>query len=100
MAFKRVAEYPNIYCKLSGLVTKADHASWTPASFSPYVDHVLNVFGPDRLMFGSDWPVCRLAAEYAEVINALRTILDTQPGPRETEKLFYSNTVRFYGHHS
>jgi L-fuconolactonase len=94
---RRVAEFPNIQCKLSGMVTEADHARWSPDSLAPYVHHVVDVFGVDRLMFGSDWPVCRLAAEYGEVVNALRTILGARLGPQEIEKVFRGNAERFYG---
>lgn len=93
----RVAEQPHVYCKLSGMVTEADHAGWTPESLAPYVEHVIKVFGTDRLMFGSDWPVCRLAAEYGEVVNALRTVLGRWLGPSEIEAIFYGNAARFYG---
>lgn len=93
---RQVAEFPNAYCKLSGLVTQADHVQWSPAALAPYVDHVLTVFGTDRLMFGSDWPVCRLAAEYAEVVNALRTLLGARLGPVDLEKIFRGNAERFY----
>jgi len=93
----QVAEHPNIYCKLSGLVTEADHACWTPQSIAPYVNHVIDVFGTDRLMFGSDWPVCKLAGEYGEVVNALRTILNQRLGPRDIAKIFCANAERFYG---
>jgi L-fuconolactonase len=61
---------PNVSCKLSGMVTEADWLTWTPADLRPYVDHVVDVFGADRLMFGSDWPVCLLAATYDEVVAA------------------------------
>jgi len=94
----QIAEFPNVYCKLSGLITEADNANWTPPSLAPYVDHVINVFGTDRLMFGSDWPVCRLAGEYGEVVNALRTVLSTRLGVQDLEKVFYTNAVRFYRH--
>lgn len=93
----RVARFPNVYCKLSGMVTEADHARWSPDSLAPYVHHVVDVFGVDRLMFGSDWPVCRLAAEYAEVVNALRTVLSTRLGPPDIDKIFRVNAERFYG---
>ena len=59
-----LARRPNVYCKLSGLVTEADHRSWTEAQLRPYLDAALEAFGPRRLMFGSDWPVCLLACEY------------------------------------
>jgi len=94
---RRVADFPDVHCKLSGMVTEADHARWSPDSLAPYVNHVVDVFGVDRLLFGSDWPVCRLAAEYGEVVNALRTILSARLGPQELEKVFRSNAERFYG---
>jgi len=94
---RRVADFPNVQCKLSGMVTEADHAHWSPNSLAPYVHHVVDVFGVDRLMFGSDWPVCLLAAEYGEVVNALRTILGARLGPQEIEKVFRINAERFYG---
>jgi L-fuconolactonase len=65
---RRLAALDNVWCKLSGLVTEADHATWLPADLAPYVEVVLDAFGPYRLAFGSDWPVCLLAAGYAEVV--------------------------------
>jgi L-fuconolactonase len=70
--FNRLAELPNVCCKLSGLVTEADWASWTPAQLRPYLDAALEAFGPSRLMIGSDWPVCLAAASYGEVIGLVR----------------------------
>jgi L-fuconolactonase len=61
---RRLAQRDNVYCKLSGLVTEADHQGWTEPQLLPYLETVLEVFGPRRLMFGSDWPVCLLAATY------------------------------------
>jgi len=55
---------PNVYCKLSGIITEADHATWSAADLKPYVDAALEAFGPSRLMFGTDWPVCLLAGSY------------------------------------
>ena len=66
---KRLATFPNVFCKISGLVTEAHWRSWTAQDFEPYLDVVLNAFGPSRLMIGSDWPVCTLAADYTSVIN-------------------------------
>ena len=60
----QLAHRPNIYCKVSGMVTEADHAAWTEEQLTPYLDTVFSAFGPKRLMFGSDWPVCLLAARY------------------------------------
>lgn len=65
------AELPNVYCKLSGMVTEADWENWKPADLKPYVELALENFGPERCMFGSDWPVCELAATYEEVFDAL-----------------------------
>lgn len=66
----------NVACKLSGMVTEADPERWTPDDLKPYVTTVYEIFGRDRLMFGSDWPVCLLAAEYDRVAETLRTVLD------------------------
>jgi L-fuconolactonase len=73
-AVRLLASLPNTVCKLSGMVTEADR-SWNVEDLKPYADTVLDAFGPERLMFGSDWPVCRLAATYAEVFagTAVRT---------------------------
>lgn len=70
----RLAELPNVTCKASGMVTQADPAAWTAADLRPYAEAVLEMFGPRRLMFGSDWPVCLLAASYAEVVGAARDL--------------------------
>ena len=67
--FDRIAERPNVWCKLSGLVTEADWHGWTPAMLRPYLDRAFEAFGPRRLMIGSDWPVCTVAATYAETIG-------------------------------
>ncbi|MCL7378128.1 amidohydrolase [Streptomyces sp. 35G-GA-8] len=71
-----LAALPNTVCKLSGMVTEAAWDSWTAEGLRPYADTVLDAFGPERLMFGSDWPVCRLAATYGEVLDAARTVTD------------------------
>jgi L-fuconolactonase len=73
--FGELAELPNVCCKLSGLVTEADWDSWTPAQVRPYIDAALESFGPSRLMIGSDWPVCLVAASYARVIGLVRDAL-------------------------
>lgn len=67
-----LAALPHVWCKLSGLVTEADWGSWTPAMLRPYLDAALEAFGPSRVMFGSDWPVCTVAASYAEVAALAR----------------------------
>jgi L-fuconolactonase len=68
-------ELDNVWCKVSGMVTEADWTSWQPRDLVPYVNHVLEVFGPRRLLFGSDWPVCLLAASYERVLETTRATL-------------------------
>jgi L-fuconolactonase len=69
---RALARHPNVFCKVSGMVTEADWGNWQAADFSPYLDIVFDCFGAGRLMFGSDWPVCTLAADYAAVISLAR----------------------------
>ena len=91
-----IAEIPSIYCKVSGMVTEADHQSWSVEDLKPYVRHIVEIFGIDRLMFGSDWPVCLLAATYDQVMNAALEAV----GPlsdADTAKLMGGNASEFYG---
>ncbi len=74
-AMAPLAECANVYCKLSGMVTEARWTDWTPDDLLPYVSRVLEWFGPKRCMFGSDWPVCLLASDYARVISTTRAIV-------------------------
>jgi L-fuconolactonase len=74
-AVGEIASLPNVTCKVSGLVTEADWDSWRPTDLSPYVEAVVEMFGPDRLMFGSDWPVCTLAATYSQVFDVACELL-------------------------
>jgi len=71
---RALAAEPNTFCKLSGLVTEADWRGWTVDDLRPFAETVLGAFGPDRVMYGSDWPVCTVAADYAEVLEAARTL--------------------------
>ncbi len=71
-----LAGLENVACKLSGMVTEADLETWQPADLLPYVRTVVEIFGPDRLMWGSDWPVCLLAADYPRVLGATREVLE------------------------
>jgi L-fuconolactonase len=90
-----IARHPNVYCKLSGLVTEADWRGWTPADFDPYLDVVFEAFGVERLMFGSDWPVCLLAGSYEQVRRIVGDYVKRNaPGARE--KIFGENASRFY----
>ncbi|WP_349655198.1 amidohydrolase family protein [Paenibacillus konkukensis] len=90
------AEHPNVYCKLSGMVTEADHRNWSEADFVPYVRHVVEHFGPERVMYGSDWPVCLLAAEYGEVYGLLESTLPEHLSEAEREQIFGLTAARFY----
>lgn len=92
----QAAQHPNLYCKLSGMITEADHQTWAPADLRPYVEHVVQCFGVDRVMFGSDWPVCLLAGSYDRVIGALREILAPQLDDETEQKVFGANAARFY----
>jgi L-fuconolactonase len=65
---------PNTFCKLSGLVTEADWRGWTVDDLRPFAETVLGAFGPDRVMYGSDWPVCTVAADYTEALDAARAL--------------------------
>lgn len=90
-----LAAFPNVYCKLSGLVTEANWTNWTPDDLRPYVDYALELFGPERLMFGSDHPVCLLAASYEQVLESFQELLKDLTGA-EHEQVFGGNAARFY----
>jgi len=91
-----LAARPNLACKLSGLVTEAA-AGWQRSQFEPYADVLLAAFGPGRLMFGSDWPVCLLAASYAEVTELARELLAPLLSPGELDAFFAANAAAAYG---
>ncbi|NUT96623.1 MAG: amidohydrolase family protein [Saccharothrix sp.] len=93
---RSLAAHENVTCKVSGLVTEADWASWTVADLRPWFEVVLDAFGPERLMFGSDWPVCLLAASYGEVVDAARELAG-ELTPDERERLFAGTAVEVYG---
>ncbi|MEV0113725.1 amidohydrolase family protein [Streptomyces sp. NPDC050844] len=92
---RALAALPNTVCKLSGLVTEADPKSWTVDELRPYADTVLEAFGPDRLMFGSDWPVCTLAASYGEVADLARELTDSL-SDAERAAVFAGTATRVY----
>ncbi|MGH7953097.1 MAG: amidohydrolase family protein [Limisphaerales bacterium] len=91
-----VAKHPNVHCKLSGMITEADYKTWTAEDLRPYVEHILECFGFERVMFGSDWPVCLLAGSYDQVIGALQTILKPHLNKRREVDIFGGNAARFY----
>jgi L-fuconolactonase len=89
------SDLDNVTCKLSGMITEADWRAWRPDDLRPYVRQVLSWFGDDRVMFGSDWPVCTLAGSYAQVLDALiETLSDVTPVGMA--KILGGNAVRFY----
>lgn len=94
-AMKPVAAYPNIHCKLSGLVTEANWTSWQTDDLRPYVEEALRLFSPDRMMFGSDYPVCLLASSYDRVLGSFQELLkDLSDDDRD--KIFSTNAKKFY----
>lgn len=92
----QLARHPNLYCKLSGMITEADHEHWIVDDLRPYIDHVVQCFGFDRVMFGSDWPVCLCAGSYSQVIGAVREVLSSKLTDETEPKLFGRNAIRFY----
>lgn len=94
-ALKPLASYPNLHCKMSGLVTEANWTSWQTSDLRPYVEFVLESFGVDRLMFGSDYPVCLLAASYERVLESFQELL-TSLSAVDREKIFSTNAANFY----
>lgn len=93
--FRTAATFPNVFCKLSGMITEADWRAWTATDLKPYVQTALDVFGPGRCMFGSDWPVCELAGSYRQVYEALVDAL----GPisaDERQQIFGGTAAQFY----
>ncbi|TWD80408.1 L-fuconolactonase [Kribbella amoyensis] len=92
---RSLAELPNVSCKLSGMVTEAPWTDWKTDDLKPYADVVLDAFGPDRVMFGSDWPVCLLAATYAEVVEAAEQ-LTAGLAAAERDQVFGETARRIY----
>ena len=92
---RRLAKLPNVHCKVSGLLTEADHQAWRPEQFRPYLDTVFEAFGPARLMYGSDWPVCLFAGSYEQ---AYRLVDDHARGLTDQQRagLFGGNAAAFY----
>jgi len=90
-----LAAMPNIYCKVSGLPTEAG-PDWTADRIRPFVEFVAKAFGPKRLVFGSDWPVCRLAATYGQVVDLVRETLGAIYGPEDMTAIMETNGMAFY----
>jgi len=92
---ERLARLSNVVCKVSGIVVQA-RERWTAAELAPVINHTLAAFGPDRVMFAGDWPVCTLRATYRQWVEALRSIVRDRSAA-DNRKLFHDNAVRFYG---
>jgi L-fuconolactonase len=92
---RELAKNRNVMCKLSGLVTEADWKAWTPERMKPYLDVVFEAFGPERLMFGSDWPVCLLAGDYAPVLGIIEAYIARMPRA-DQDAVLGGNAARFY----
>jgi L-fuconolactonase len=93
---RELASAPNVLCKISGLVTEADHATWRPEDIRPYLESAFEAFGTERLMFGSDWPVCLLAGSYERVFRLIDEYASGQ-SEQARRALFGENAARFYG---
>ena len=94
-SFKAAAKHPNVFCKISGMITEADWATWKPSDLTPYIDAALECFGPSRLMFGSDWPVCELAGSYRRVFEAAKEHID-RLSPAEQDMIWSGTATHFY----
>lgn len=90
-----IAIHENVYCKVSGMVTEADWKTWKKDDMIPYMDVVLEAFGPDRIMFGSDWPVCLVAASYQQWYEMLKEYFSTFT-KEERDQFFGGNAIQFY----
>lgn len=93
---RRLAAFPNVFAKLSGLVTEADWRYWKPEHISPYLDVAFDAFGPGRLMIGSDWPVCLAAASYMRAIDVVKNYV-LQNKPDHLDDVMGGNAMRFWG---
>lgn len=92
---RRIAQSPNVYCKLSGMVTEADWQQWEPAHFRPFMEVALEAFGANRLVYGSDWPVCLVAAKYREVKELVTDFISTL-STSEQQQIMGGNARSFY----
>ena len=92
---RKLAAFPNVFCKLSGLVTEADIRSWTPQQLRPYMETVLEAFGPERVMFGSDWPVCTCATTYSQWRGVVGDFIASL-GEHEQAQIMGGNALKAY----
>ena len=92
---RQLAALPNVVCKLSGVTTEADHEAWTRDQLKPYIDHILSSFGPDRVMYGGDWPVSELAGAYTQWLETLDWATASLSSS-DKRKLFRDNAIKAY----
>lgn len=92
---QNIARFENVYCKISGMVTEADWKGWRQDDFIPYIDVVIEAFGPNRIMFGSDWPVCLVAASYEQMLGIVEEYFSSF-SETEQELFFGKNAIQFY----
>ena len=92
---EKIARFENVYCKISGMVTEADWKSWKQDDFIPYIDVVIEAFGPNRIMYGSDWPVCLVAASYEQMLGIVEEYFSSF-SETEQELFFGKNAIQFY----
>jgi L-fucono-1,5-lactonase len=92
---RELARRPHVVCKLSGMVTEADFGHWTIADLQPYIETVLEAFGPKRLLFGSDWPVCAVASSYTKWVSVVKECF-AELSADEQEMIFGGNAIEFY----
>jgi L-fuconolactonase len=92
---RELAAFPNVYCKVSGLVTEADWQAWKPEDFRPYLDAAFECFGPSRLMIGSDWPVCTVTAPYSRVMNLVKDYVGKYAA-KERDAVLGENAATFW----
>jgi L-fuconolactonase len=95
-AIREVASCGNVFCKVSGMVTEADWRHWQPAHLRPYIDTVVEAFGMNRLMYGSDWPVCLVAADYHQVIQVVRDYF--APFSKEEQAALFGGNAHYFYH--
>jgi L-fuconolactonase len=92
---RTIARLPNVRCKISGVVTEADHGAWTEAEVQPYIAHALDCFGFERVMFGGDWPVCELATTYRRWVDVVDRVVGGA-SLSERRKFYRDNAIDFY----
>lgn len=92
---RSIAQFGNVYCKISGMITEADWYNWVLSDFTPYLDIVFEIFGPNRVMFGSDWPVCNVAGGYQQMLSVVKNYI-SKLSEDEQAAFWGLNAIKFY----